>query len=416
MLAPMLLLLSIVESEPLVADRAPADGAAAEQARAVVERLRVLMDDGDVAAGWSATEAEVNGVLASLGRLVPGMHGRASVDAAMLAVEASLGAPLLPAGLWVNLRLAVAESDDGLEIAAARLGRLPLPPALAGLALRLGLDRALGEGSGEAAIGSVAALELSPGEARVAFATDANGQVPLLELIRTRARGAAGTDARGLAVAQLRAIEAAVRVGQLPREGSFLPYLRFVVDAAARQSGPERERARGALYALALYCGDPDFETVVGVSLPRRMRGARNGCGGTTLGGRDDLRKHFVVSAGLDAATSSTAALGVGELKELIDSNPGGSGFSFDDMTADAAGVGIARTFIATDAGGWPDLAARIADEDAVLPSLAGLPSGLSADEFTARYGSVDSEAYAALVAEIDRRVEALPVHGSARF
>ena len=55
MLAPMLLLLIMVESEPGVADRAPADGAAAEQARAVAERLRVLMDDGDVAAGWSAT-------------------------------------------------------------------------------------------------------------------------------------------------------------------------------------------------------------------------------------------------------------------------------------------------------------------------------------------------------------------------
>jgi hypothetical protein len=123
-----------------------------------------------------------------------------------------------------------------------------------------------------------------------------------------------------------------------------------------------------------------------------------------------------VVSAGLDAATSSTAAFGVGELKELLDSNPGGSGFGFDDMTADAAGVRIARTFIATDASAWPALAARIADEDAVLPTLAGLPSGLSADEFAARYGSVDSEAYAELIAEIDRRVEALPVHRSAQF
>ena len=240
--------------------------------------------------------------------------------------------------------------------------------------------------------------------------------MPLLELMRAEARGAAGTDARALAAAQLEAIQAAVRIGRLPRDGSFLPYLRFVVEAAGRQSGSERERARGALYALALYCGDPGFETVVGVWLPGRMQGARNGCDGTTLGARDDLRKHFAISAGLDAATSGTTAFGVGELKELLDSNPGGSGFGFDDMTADAAGVRFARTFLGTSSDGWDALAARIADEDAVLPSLAGLPSGLSADEFAARYGSVDSAAYAELIAEIDRRVGALPLHGSVRF
>ena len=188
------------------------------------------------------------------------------------------------------------------------------------------------------------------------------------------------------------------------------------METAARQDGPERERARGALYALALYCGDPRFETVVGVYLPSRMQGKRNGCDATTLDGRDDLRKHFVISAALDAATSSTAAFGMGELKELLDSNPGGSGFSFDDMAADAAGVRFARTFVATAPEGWPALAARIEDEAAVLPSLEGLPSGLSAEDFSQRYGNVDSEAYAALVAEIGRRVESLPLHGLAQF
>ena len=405
-------LLLAVELEPRVAGGRP-DAATAERTRAVAERLRALLDGGDVAAGWSATEAEMNAVLASAERLLPGMRGRAAVDGETLAVAVSVGAPLLPPGFWANLDLGFAESDRGVEVAAARVGRLPLPAALAEQALRLGLDRALGPGAGEAAVSSVAALSLAPGEARVAFRTDAEGQVPLLELLRSRARGVAGTDARALAAAQLRGIQAAVRAGELPRRGSFLPYVRFVVEAAERQDGPARERARGALYALALYCGDPGFETAVGVSLPGRMQGRRNGCAGTTLGDRDDLRRHFAISAGLDAATSGTAAFGMGELKELLDSNPGGSGFSFDDMAADAAGVRFARTFLGAPPEDWPGLAARIADEGAVLPSLAGLPSRLSADEFEARYGSVDSDAYAELVAEIDRRVEALPLHGA---
>ena len=165
LIAPLLLflLLIVVEAEPRVADRPPADGTSAELARGVAERVRVLMDDGDVHSGWSATEAEMNGVLASAGRLVPGMRGRAAVNDEALAVEASFGAPLLPVGIWANVRLAFAESADGLHVAEARVGRVPLPPALAERALRFGLDRALGPGSGDAAVESIASLALSPG-------------------------------------------------------------------------------------------------------------------------------------------------------------------------------------------------------------------------------------------------------------
>ena len=86
----------------------------------------------------------------------------------------------------------------------------------------------------------------------------------------------------------------------------------------------------------------------------------------------------------------------MGELKELLDSNDGGSGFSFDDMAADAAGAALRR--------GLPRRAARATgrrcwrgceSEADILPPLDGLPSGLSDAEFRARYGDVDSPAYA---------------------
>jgi hypothetical protein len=416
LLSPVLVVLLAVETEPRVTGVAPPDGVAAERAGAVAERLRDLMDGGDVAAGWGASEEEVNAVLASAGRLLPGLVGRARIDDERAAVELSLGGPPVPAGLWANLHLGFAESEEGLEIASARIGRLPLPPALAEGALRLALDRALGDGVGAAAFDSVGRLTLEPGAARVGFRIGQDGEVALLEMMRHRARGAAGSDARQQARIQLWYLDRAVREGRLPRDGSVVAYLRFVIEIALREAGPERERVRGALYALAVYCGDPAFETVVGVSLPGRMQGRANGCAGTTLGGRDDLRKHFVISAGLHAATSGTAAFGMGELKELVDSTTGGSGFSFDDMAADAAGVRFSQTFLAAPPPAWPGLAARIVSEEDVLPSLAGLPIGLTAEEFEARYGTVESDAYARLVAEIDRRVAALPLHATARF
>ena len=253
----------------------------------------------------------MNAVLASAERLLPGMRGRAAVDGETLARGGVGRRAAAAAGLLGQPRPRLRRvRTEGVEVAAARVGRLPLPPALAEQALRLGLDRALGPGAGEAAVSSVAALLAGAGRGA--------GRLP-------HRRRRAGAAARADAVAgarrrrdrrpragrrrSSRAIQAAVRTGELPRDGSVLPYLRFVVEAAERQDGPARERARGALYALALYCGDPGFETAVGVSLPGRMQGRRNGCAGTTLGGRDDLRRHFAISAGLDAATSGDGGL-----------------------------------------------------------------------------------------------------------
>lgn len=168
---------------------------------------------------------------------------------------------------------------------------------------------------------------------------------------------------------------------------------------------------RAALYALALYCGDPDFGDQIGVTMARRMEGAANGCAGTTLGGRDDFKRHFVISAGLQAATAGDTAFGMGELKELLDSNDGGSGFSFRDMVADAAGVRFARTLLDTPPADWKALAARLTDEAAILPVFEDLPEQLTEAAFRARFGDVDSPAYAATVAEIDARVAALPLY-----
>ena len=144
------------------------------------------------------------------------------------------------------------------------------------------------------------------------------------------------------------------------------------------------------------------------------MQGRGNGCAGTTLGARDDFKRHFVISAGLQAATASDTAFGMGELKELLDSNEGGSGFSFRDMVADAAGVRFARALLAAPPEEWKPMLARLDGEDAILPAFEDLPEHLTEAEFRARFGDVDSAAYAAMVAEIDARVAALPFYAPA--
>ncbi len=414
LLAAVLAAVLVLDVRPRIAAPGPPDARAASHTRDVAESLRTLVATGGGDGRWSATEAEVNAVLAAAQRLVPGSLGVARVTGDAVTLDLAVGPPRLPPGLWVNLRLAVAASDHGLELASARVGRLPIPPALAREVLRRALDRKLGDGLGTAALASVAAVRLDPPRATVVFDFDAVGGAAFFERLRARALDVAGTTAREQVYVQLWHLDKAVGRRALPRDGSVLPYLgsavRTAARLAARDGADPHEEMRAALYALALYCGDPDFGDQIGVTMKAAMQGRGNGCAGTTLGGRDDLKRHFVISAGLEAATASGAAFGMGELKELLDSNDGGSGFSFRDMVADAAGVRFARALLAAPPERWkPMLAGLERGEDAILPALDDLPEHLSEAEFRARFHDVDSARYAAIVAEIDARVAALP-------
>ncbi len=411
--AGLVLALLVFEPQPRVADLGPPDAVAAARTRDVVTRLKALVDSET--GGLTATETELNAVLAAAQRLRPGLYGRTGIAPDALALDVSLGAPLLPRGVWLNLHLALAPSEDGPRVLTASLGRLPIPPALALAGLRFALDRALGSGTGDEALAAVAAVRLAPGQVTLAFDFPGGDRDAFFDRLRARVIAAAGTMARARVQDDLEYLHRGVRRGALPRDGSVLPYVRAAAVFATRDpDGSDHESFRAALYALALYCGDPDFGRSIAVDIPWRMQGARNGCERTTLAGRDDLKRHFLISAGLYAATTGTATFGMGELKELLDSNAGGSGFSFDDMAADLAGVRFARLFLDAPPAEWPEMLDRIGIEANLIPSLEGLPSGLSQAEFRARFGDIDSPAYSAMVAEIRRRVEALPFGGPA--
>jgi hypothetical protein len=410
-LLPVVLVLLAVERAPRVADAAPPGAAAAARARDVAERVQELVAAQGAGGSFAVSEDEINAVLAAAQRVAPGIFGVARVGE-VLTLDISAGAPVMPGGLWLNLHLAVGPSEGGLRLTAARVGKLPVPPGLALRALAWALDARLGDALGSEALASVAAVRIAPPRVAVAFDFDAVGRAAFFARLRERALAGAGATAREQVYAQLWHFDRAVRRGGLPRTGSVLPYLEKAVRVAERiTEGEDREELRAALYALALYCGDADFGDRIGVSLKESLQGAGNGCERTTLAGRDDLKRHFVVSAGLYGVTASGSAFGMGELKELLDSNAGGSGFSFTDIAADMAGVRFAQAFLAAPRADWPAMLELVASEADLVPSLEGLPEGLGEAEFRARYRDVDSAGYAAVVAEIARRIDALPLY-----
>jgi uncharacterized protein YfiM (DUF2279 family) len=131
-----------------------------------------------------------------------------------------------------------------------------------------------------------------------------------------------------------------------------------------------------------------------------------------TVAGRRDLALHFLISAVFSANRDSDLGDALGEMKELSDALPGGSGFSFVDLAADRAGLRLGQ--LLADPNLTAETQARLsrARPGDLFPARAlGLEEGLSEAEFERRFGALDSAQYEAAVERIDRALDALPIY-----
>ncbi len=131
-----------------------------------------------------------------------------------------------------------------------------------------------------------------------------------------------------------------------------------------------------------------------------------------TLLGRDDLAKHFLVSAAITVSAGSGLANLAGIFKELDDSR-GGSGFSFADLAADRAGVKFAE--IASSSSRQAKLLqqsmAGLIREYEFMPRVDSLPEGIQELEFKRRYKDLDSATYRMVEDEIEQRIAACQIY-----
>lgn len=128
--------------------------------------------------------------------------------------------------------------------------------------------------------------------------------------------------------------------------------------------------------------------------------------GKPTLHDRHDLAQHFTVSMGLTALLGEKAAESAGLLKELLDAQEGGSGFSFADLAADLAGIEFARIVIEKPAR-LAAVAKTFEPRDFALPPK-GLPEGLALAEFEKRYGGARDARFVSARDDLARRIKAL--------
>jgi hypothetical protein len=128
--------------------------------------------------------------------------------------------------------------------------------------------------------------------------------------------------------------------------------------------------------------------------------------GDPKIAGRRDLAERFFAAAYIAAIAGADTAYNAGIAKELVEAQ-GARGFSFAGIAADRAGVRFAENITANR---FPlGVVAQSFDVKSFLPSIDGLPEGLSAAQFKSQYGSPSDPRFRTVVKEIDKRIEALP-------
>lgn len=305
----------------------------------------------------------------------------------------------IASGSWINATLILRErAGGGTPAVGIRIGAFDLPDRLVAALIALAAEIA-SEGAGP-----------PPGlDALVPrFAVDPEGMdvtarlppksLGLLQLLGGRGGGTLDRDEvyrvyGALLGAQLR--DPAKDFAQLVRRAM-----------AGAETGPQLS---ARLVALALMVDGPRGRRLIGImdaSAPCPIEPPE-----FLLHGRSDLPRHIALSAAITSARDTRLATALGLWKELHDSLPGGSGWSFVDLAADRAGIRLAA---AAKGRHWQDLRTGLAavEADQLYPSaLLALPEALPDPDFRRRYGGLADPRMRAMTDRIDRLLGGSPLY-----
>lgn len=348
----------------------------------------------------TASIADMEGAARVLTNGVPRLRLSPRVADDALAVKAAFR---LSDGTWLTGGVRIAEVEDyGYPRISANIGTLPIPALL--LEPLLGLAH-------KAAEMRAGTRFPTTREAILAFEAGKGTANVVLDLPQGLLKGvsklAPSDDAIDGRLANRLYVAAHQRLGG--RAVDLPEVYAALFKGAPRTGEAARRHARAAMVAAAMLVVGPragrlarDGEASFSPMLPATLS--------VTLAGRDDLAKHFTLSAALAAAADPAIGRALGTWKELDDSLAGGSGFSFVDLAADRAGLRLgeaatspvrAGTLSSRFAAGVPEL----------LPLAAlGFGEGMGTSTFEHRYRDVSSAEYAEAVARIDRALDTLPV------
>ena len=389
-------------------DTRPSINRAAEVTPASIERAKRILDQNDprklkpgtrrtISVGANDLDHAAN----YLARQYAGGGARVLLKRGSAHLSASLRIPASPFGLYLNLQTELAANGALARVESLRIGQLPVPGWLA----EWMIPQLLGVVIDEPDLGSFrrAIKKISIGDDRVALTYEWQADLP--EKIRTVLLPAEDQERLRIYQRRLADVTTAVKSSSVSLAELFAPLFTL---AEKRSSGANAvAENRAIILLLALYTNGQDLSGI----LPNAKTWPRPRRHGVLLNGRADLAKHFIVSAALAAKAGGPLSDAVGLYKELADAREG-SGFSFNDLAADRAGTRFGE--YAADSASAQKLQQRlragIVERD-LMPATEDLPEFMPEQEFIRRFGGVGAPPYNKMMADIERRIAALPFY-----
>ena len=398
-----------VQKTPLVASTATTQLDGADSVNELLGQLQRAFSRREEGHQVTLTETQVESLVGVLQRALPDFKG--VVNISPIGGTVNITYSIKDTGYFVNASALVLPGNS-LRIEQVQLGDLPIP----GRYLLWLLERTVNSYTQS----EIATIALS----RVERVTMRQGELTLdvgrLDALLTELNVVASnmsvneeTELQRLSAYYLRYLSGR-EIALSTKPVSLIEYLRQGMARAREQSDTPQAAVlhnKAVILALAVYVGHHRVGALVGDIQPdadKALKPRR----GAVLHNRNDLARHFIISAALELLSEQGMSLAIGEFKELMDRGNGGSGYSFVDLAADMSGNRFAQvaTQLSTSIN-VQNAMARIQNELEIIPAIEGLPEGLSKQAFVEQYERVDSSAYLKEVEEIKRRIELLPLY-----
>jgi hypothetical protein len=390
-----------IESEPTVRRSAEVTPANAKRAKQILEQAAPVRSRENPPASLTISEQDLDLAANYLAHFYANGGARVTLQQGQAEFTASLRPPWSPLIFYFNVSGVLAESMPVPRFKQMNVGRVLIPGAMADWLFLRSMRRFLGRESLDAASQNIKQIELRSGRLSVVYDRPAQ----LREKLQRAAFSAADQERLRIYQERLSLIGGGAKSGKVSLTEPLVALFELAL-TRSKQGDPAAE-SRAAIIALAYYASHKSLTAY----LPAARDWARAGDLLITLHGRNDLAKHFLVSAALAAKAGGPLADALGLGKEVEDSRSG-SGFSFADVAANRAGARFGNNAVdgARALKLQQQIAAGIGETD-LMPAVQDLPEALTEAEFKQRMGGVGAPEYNRMIGEIDGRITALKLY-----
>ncbi len=377
---------------PWLAQRPAPNADEVRAGRETLERLQLVHGASGAPIPLTLAGEHLDGVAAMANQVIAPTRVAAGVESGTISLEASHP---LPMGRWLNVVATAGGESNGFPAVRLTVGLWKLPLGLSRFIIDAGWRVLRYRGVMLPPLDDMVRRTKVDGTEVSALISlpDNSGLVEQIASVRETSVDAA-------AVARLYCAMAAAQRRQ--PEPDFTAQVRRLFALPEPALSPA-EHNRAAFVALAMFAVDEQAGDLAGTAR-KDTQSCRIEPPRLMIEGRPDLPKHWSLSAALSAGLGTQVATAMGEWKELADSLPHGSGFSFVDLAADRGG------FHAAQAGVDPERAVRFAaamataePKQIIPPSLLRGVEGLTKKQFEAGYRSIDSPEFGLAAAKIDK-------------